>query len=73
MNYWVTKSGEKILIRDMTDKHLINTIKLLTRNGSDIIVYDGYDGDDKPYYDIEPNPIYEALVGEADKRGLNYE
>lgn len=30
---WTTKTGEKILISEMDDKHLLNAYKMLWRNG----------------------------------------
>lgn len=44
IRWWKTKNGKLIAITDMTDKHLINTIKFLKRqiDGSihDEFVYD---------------------------------
>lgn len=35
---WVMKDGNKIRIRDMTDNHLVNTIKFLLRRTSALIL-----------------------------------
>jgi hypothetical protein len=32
MDVWTTKSGEEILIREMTDGHLLNAIMMIERN-----------------------------------------
>lgn len=40
--YWTTKEGNKILPSQMTDEHLINTIKLLRRRANKI-ADDNYD------------------------------
>lgn len=33
--HWVTKDGQQILIKDMTDSHLLNSIKWIDKNHSD--------------------------------------
>ena len=39
--YWVTREGEEIAIRDMTDSHLRNTIRYLERTDqTDMYAYE---------------------------------
>ena len=39
-NYHITKDGRKILIKDMTTEHLINTIRILKKKAKEGIVID---------------------------------
>lgn len=34
LKVWVTKSGERIAVKDMSDSHLVNTIRMLRRWGT---------------------------------------
>jgi hypothetical protein len=68
--YWTTKEGEKVLIREMSNSHLANTIAMLKRKGSDIIRRGGGDDSGDFWYDEEPRPIYMALVNELKARGV---
>jgi hypothetical protein len=52
---WRRKSGELIEIVDMTDSHLLNSIKMVSK-----IFLDG----------AENTPIYKNLFAEAQKRGI---
>jgi len=31
---WVTRKGKRILVKDMEDAHIVNTIKMIERNGA---------------------------------------
>ena len=32
MNYWTTKTGQKIAVEDLGDKHLLNILNMLKKN-----------------------------------------
>lgn len=84
---WTQKNGQKIRIKDMDDKHLINTIRMLERNSQyylneAILGLCSLQGEMAIYYaeqEIdrligEPclHPLYEDLVEEAMKRDLEF-
>ena len=74
---WTTKNGAKIRVRDMTDVHLANTIRMIERKAEEgflvgCVSCDGAYED--PYVEMCHNPSelceeYEWLLEEADRRG----
>lgn len=59
--YWTNKDGQKISIKDMDDKHLLNTIRYLRRRN-----YELGKGSTRDKY-----PVYRKLRKEATRRGLS--
>jgi len=56
-DYWVTREGNKVYPKDMTDEHLINTIRYLHENVDGIALcyrpfpsFPSFGGDDTIYY-----------------------
>lgn len=75
MKYWKTKENGKVLITKMTNKHLINTLKMLNKNGFGY--YHNCFGTDMisdPCMEclIGPSKEFIALESEALKRSLNW-
>lgn len=59
MKYWIMKDGTKIKISKMTNNHLINTLKMLDRNGY------GY-AHECFGSDMISGPCFECLMGPSD-------
>jgi len=86
---WTTKAGEKVRVCDMTDSHLVNTIRWLQRaefaNGFALASLPGPNGEHaqdahdewiRELAEREPGdvwPIYDDMVEEARERGLRWE
>lgn len=84
---WKTKTGEEILISEMTDDHLRNAIRNCTRiwlNSKENISFPIFGGEMAQYYaekdynrlqeSVDPSvifPEYEDLVEEAERRKLD--
>ena len=84
--YWVTKTGEKIKISNMTTTHIINCIKMLENkyNHGEFMSYFGYSDGELEYFDkgiedftdraiYEVFPIYTYLEEELKKRLVGIE
>jgi len=85
---WKCKDGTKIQIRDMTDSHLINSIKLMERTALEFarsVPYPMFQGEMAQYYaerefeNLQDDPlstlegtIYDDLCEEAFKRNLEW-
>lgn len=84
---WTTKEGVKIRIKDMTDGHLVNTIRMLERvHASNIEMamweYATVQGEMAQYYMEQAidemfkescdHPLYGDMVEEAEKRKLDW-
>ena len=84
---WTKKDGTKIRIKDMDDKHLVNTIRMLLRNNDNYIAdammgLCSLQGEMACYYAEQEmdrmleedciHPLYDDLVEEAERRKLEY-
>lgn len=82
---WTQKNGKKIRIKDMSDQHLINTIKMLERRLEEAkrnMPYPMFNGDmaqwfaEQDYDAFQKSvvsdhvPIYDDLIEEKIMRGL---
>ena len=62
---WVTREGDRIAVKDMTDDHLVNTIRFLRRNGErakDAAMFAAL-----AYADSAPMYASDAAANEADR------
>lgn len=65
---WVTKNGKVIPIQEMGTDHIINTLKMLKRDGKDVLPFVTEDEDGRPWFDWIDNPVYLALENELTNR-----
>jgi hypothetical protein len=80
--FWTTRNGERVEICDMSDQHLLNTIRFLGRrlaaadlpppvfNGEMAQYYADIDYDRLQAATTELQPAYHALLDEAARRNL---
>ena len=77
-NIHTTKDGRKLLISEMSDSHLLNTINMIERKSKDGIVVEYGCICEEPYYDVTEYfgkkaltiMNYGSYTLEAKKRGL---
>lgn len=82
---WTTKDGQRIRIKDMTDTHLMNTIKMMERKVEEEVAdipYPVFQGEMAQFYAdqdyeaaIRMTPydrfeLYGDMIEEANRRGL---
>lgn len=72
---WITAQGQRVRVRDMSDRHLVNTIRHLERNVYFADAFDDGKGNTlDPFDDYEPEPpsrVYRAMLYEAKRRGID--
>ena len=64
LGYWTTKEGEKIRIKNLEDKHLLNIIRMFMRRNP-WLLHSSYEHFSKHH------PVYKKMYDEACSRGLS--
>jgi hypothetical protein len=86
---WTTRDGRRVLVMDMSDEHLMNTIRMLERNYAGILqtylrgpephgemAQDAFESELMHLTNEGPAsiaPIYDRMCEEADQRGIDNE
>ena len=68
---WVSQDGRKIPVVEMSDRHLANAIRIVTRSAMELMANTGATPEAVAKAVTETVPCFPLMLRERNKRGLN--